>query len=132
MDLKSNDLGHSGSIPDDGTKQMEVFLITKKGCIHFLNDEIDFDACWRYTGPAYWKNGYPIIRRHNKNWVASRFIWYFFTGRDYRFREVHHKCLTRDCVNPLHLEELTTKRHRRYHNGHKKTRNNQEVNKTSE
>ena len=97
----------------------QVIAITKNGCFHFI-DEINSDECWEYIGPAYWIDGYPIINRHNKNWIASRFVWYFLTGRDYRGREVHHKCLKRNCVNPLHLEELYKTKHRRFHNGRKK------------
>src|SRR5688572_20372496 len=98
---------------------ISVIAITAKGCFHFLEEKINFNECWIYIGPAYWDDGYPIIHRHNKNWIASRFVWYFFTGRDYHGKEVHHTCKIRDCVNPLHLEELTATRHRKYHNRRK-------------
>lgn len=94
-----------------------VPCVSSHGCLHFNTNDINYDECWLYVGPAYWSKGYPIINRHNKNWIVSRFIWYILTGRDYRGKEVHHKCHTRACINPFHLEELTSKRHRRYHNG---------------
>lgn len=95
---------------------LKVSVLTSQGCFHFSTLSIDYDACWIYIGNAYWDEGYPIINRHGKNWIASRFVWYFFTGRDYKGKEVHHKCKTRACVNPFHLEELTALRHRKYHN----------------
>lgn len=95
---------------------VSVFAVTAQGCFHILEREISYDECWIYEGPAYWSNGYPIIKRHNKNWIVSRFVYYFFTGRDYHGKEVHHKCKNRACVNPFHLEELTGKKHRWHHN----------------
>lgn len=94
---------------------LEVFQITKWGCLHFIQSEINYDECWRYVGPAYWINDYPIINRYNKNWIASRFTWFIFTGRDYYGKEIHHKCKTRDCINPTHLEELSARKHRKFH-----------------
>lgn len=99
---------------------IRVSKITQKGCIHFVSLAVNYDECWIYEGPAYWIKGYPIINRHNKNWIASRFIWYFLTGRDYRGKDVHHKCRTRACINPFHLEELPAKKHRRFHRENKK------------
>ncbi len=94
---------------------MKVTKITKYGLMFFQSGPIDYSVCWEYVGPAYWIKGYPIIQRFNKNWIASRFVWFIFTGRDYYKKEVHHKCHNRACVNPEHLEELSAKRHRRYH-----------------
>lgn len=92
-----------------------VTAITAKGCFHILESVVNFDECWIYIGPAYWIKGYPIIRRRWKNWIASRFVWFLFTHRDYWGKEVHHKCKTRACVNPLHLQELSAKKHRYEH-----------------
>ncbi|SRR5258705_8109051 len=97
-------------------EMITVIAITSNGCFHFLEPEVNFDECWNYIGPAYWIDGYPIIHRHNKNWIASRFVWYFFTHHDCRGKEVHHKCKIRACVNPFHLEELTSRKHRYHHN----------------
>ena len=94
---------------------IKVIKITKYGCIH-LTSKINYDVCWIYIGPAYWIKEYPIIKRHGKNWIASRFVWFIFTGRDYYGKEVHHKCKIRNCVNPMYLEELTAKKHRKFHN----------------
>lgn len=99
---------------------MQVIDLTRTGCIHFDGSDIDYNLCWIYIGPAYWIDGYPIINRCGKNWIASRFIWYILTGRDYFSREVHHKCKRRDCINPFHLEEWTKLKHRRYHNCRRK------------
>lgn len=96
-------------------QQCEVIKITKYGCV-FFKTIIDYDVCWNYIGPSYLIKGYPVIQRLNKNWVASRFSWFCFTGRDYYGKEVHHKCKNRLCINPLHLEELTAKKHRCIHN----------------
>lgn len=112
-DLKSEVLiRRGGSIPPPRTI-IQVTVLNK--VIHFANDVINFDDCWIYSGPAYWDEGYPIINRYNKNWIASRFVWFLFTGRDYYSKEVHHKCKIRACVNPFHLEELTKLKHRRIH-----------------
>jgi|SRR5688572_6354119 len=95
---------------------IQVLAITKQGCFEFDCPIINYDECWIYAGPAYWVEGYPIINRHGKNWIASRFVWYFFTHRDYRSKDVHHKCHTRACINLFHLEELSRNKHSKYHN----------------
>lgn len=117
-DLKSEVLiRRGGSIPPPRTI-MQVTVLNK--AIHFLGYiVINFDDCWIYSGPAYWDEGYPIINRHGKNYIASRYVWFLFTGRDYYSKEIHHKCKTRACVNPFHLEELTKLRHRRIHSRRK-------------
>lgn len=94
---------------------MKVTKVTKYGLIHFIESVINYDECWEYIGSAYWIKNYPIIQRYNKNWIVSRFVWFIYTGRDYRGKEVHHKCKNRCCINPLHLEELTAKKHRKWH-----------------
>lgn len=88
--------------------------------IHFKESPINYDECWFYIGPAYWIKGYPIIQRYGKNWIASRFTWFLFTGRDYRSKDVHHKCQNKSCINPTHLEEWPRNKHARWHNKNRK------------
>lgn len=95
---------------------MFVIQITSKGCIHFKETIINNNECWEYIGPAYFDNDYPIIYRLYKNWIASRFVWFIFTKRDYSTREIHHKCRNKICVNPEHLEEWSKRKHRKWHN----------------
>lgn len=94
---------------------MHVIKLTAKGCFHFKEIKINYDDCWIYIGNAYWDKGYPIINRLNKNWIASRFVWFILTRRDYGNKEIHHTCRTRACVNPFHLEELTARKHKTWH-----------------
>lgn len=72
------------------------------------------DGCWRWTGHVD-KYGYGRInirRRaidYCKNFYIHRLVYAWAFGSIPKNREIHHKCKTRSCCNPDHLEKTTRK-----------------------
>lgn len=67
---------------------------------------------WLFTGGLD-KDGYGRIwiHRRKKNlhnsYFIHRLVYAFYKGNVPKNKEVHHKCLTRNCCNPDHLELKT-------------------------
>ena len=70
--------------------------------------------CWVWEG---YTDGYSygIIRTKDKAFAAHRIVYESLMCRDITGLELHHKCNFRACVNPTHLEALTTSEHARRH-----------------
>lgn len=70
------------------------------------------DGCWRFIGKPD-RDGYGRIGIHRrkknylKNFYIHRLMYAFYKGNIPKNKEVHHKCLTRNCGNPDHLELKT-------------------------
>lgn len=60
-------------------------------------------GCWLWNGYIR-KDGYGHLRSFNKKILAHRASWVAFKGSLDTSYLVRHKCDTRCCVNPLHLE----------------------------
>lgn len=63
-------------------------------------------GCWIWTGCTDAK-GYGRIRYAGKMYWVHRFSHALFFGEVPEGWHVHHKCHTKDCVNPDHLEAIT-------------------------
>tara|TARA_R110002126_G_scaffold132433_1_gene276450 strand:- start:18 stop:464 length:447 start_codon:yes stop_codon:yes gene_type:complete len=65
--------------------------------------------CWLWTGSCN-KDGYGRFTYEEKKWIAHRFSYYLANGE---LPEppliIRHKCRSRNCVNPDHLESGTSK-----------------------
>lgn len=74
---------------------------------------IDFgtgvDDCWVWTG-ARTRDGYGKAG----DGVAHRRIWVRL-GYPLDYSDLHHRCGTRLCVRPSHLEPMTAEEHQRHH-----------------
>lgn len=73
------------------------------------------NGCWRWLG-RHDEDGYPLFTEHPYNgwkWShrAQRFSYLLHYGFIPEQHETHHKCFNRGCVNPEHLEALTTADH---------------------
>lgn len=72
--------------------------------------------CWiwqKWTG----QNGYGYVKRAGEQILAHRLAYEEIYGPIPAGYHVHHRCETRRCVNPDHLEPLTPRDHRRRHAG---------------
>lgn len=67
-------------------------------------------GCWEWVG-AIQPNGYGYFGlRHGNNVYSHRFSWTLAAGRDVpQGLSIDHKCRNRRCVNPTHLEPVTTR-----------------------
>lgn len=78
--------------------------------------ELGEDDCWRWLGAT--SNGYGkmYLGRDDGMTVseyAHRYSWMLHNKRKIpRGMEVDHKCLTRDCTNPRHLELVSSRRNK--------------------
>jgi len=65
------------------------------------------DGCWLYPGAN--NNGYPTIRVWGKSVYVYRYMYELRVGIIPSDLEVDHLCEHRNCVNPAHLEAVTSK-----------------------
>ena len=66
------------------------------------------DKCWLWWG-ALTRDGYGRTQLNGKHYFAHRLSYELFVGPIPRGMELDHLCRTRNCLNPCHLEPVTTK-----------------------
>jgi len=66
------------------------------------------NSCWNWTGPDR-PNGYGRFCVLYKTYSAHRFSYLLFKGQIPEGLSIDHLCRNRKCVNPDHLELVTTK-----------------------
>ena len=74
----------------------------------YLTKRIDASGdCWEWTGPT---NGV-----YGRTWwaFAHRAVWEWLVGPIPEGLEIDHLCLNKMCVNPDHLEPVTSKENKR-------------------
>lgn len=70
------------------------------------------DDCWEWIGRRS-RDGYGVFRSNNAHIFAYELA---YGPRPSGERiEIHHKCENKGCVNPAHLEALTSQEHRDKH-----------------
>lgn len=80
----------------------------------FWENVVKTDSCWYWTGPIV-DHGYGQYSITGVHIMAHRYAWEAEVGEiPYRY-QIHHKCGTKNCVRPSHLESLSVKDHRSKH-----------------
>lgn len=67
-------------------------------------ERVPFDTCWHWTGHVG-KTGYGRFR----NWQAHRVVYELYREQIPAGLSIDHLCRVHDCVNPDHLEPVTTR-----------------------
>lgn len=72
-------------------------------------DKIDpqEDGCWLWTAALH-SGGYGVIGNQFGTFYAHRLSYEFFVGEISADLEIDHICRNRACVNPDHLEPVTS------------------------
>lgn len=68
--------------------------------------EVNHDGCLRWQG-GHNDDGYPYIYIDGKTLGAHRYIYHTLVGDLVPGEPVHHRCDTRDCIRPDHLQRAT-------------------------
>lgn len=89
---------------DDDTKEYFYGNIKDKIRIYSIKDE---NGCWIWQGA---KNtfGYGIVGDSSKTIKAHRASYEAYVGLLTEGTVVHHKCANASCVNPKHLQAITS------------------------
>lgn len=66
------------------------------------------DTCWLWLGYIT-KNGYGRTSFGRKHYLAHRVMYTLFKGTIPKGKQLDHTCRVRRCVNPDHLEPVTSK-----------------------
>ena len=75
--------------------------------------EVNGDGCWSWTGSLN-QQGYARIRANGRKQQAHRVAWEVIAGREIADGlHLDHLCRNRGCVNPDHLEPVTSRENTR-------------------
>lgn len=66
-------------------------------------------GCWLWSGKIGSRNGYGIINFRGRRWLAHRLVFTLESAPIPCGLVLDHKCRNRACVNPDHLEPVTTR-----------------------
>jgi hypothetical protein len=65
-------------------------------------------SCWIWTGCIN-QNGYGLVRLNKKTCSTHRILYEYYKGPIPEGLDIDHLCRVRNCVNPGHLEAVTTR-----------------------
>ena len=79
-----------------------------------LGVEIEHEkGCWLYKHRIN-SLGYGVVSFCGDDFAAHRAMYFLTTGEEV-IDDIHHKCETKNCINPAHLEQVTPKEHTKRH-----------------
>lgn len=70
--------------------------------------QITETGCWLWTG-ALSSEGYAILNFERRRQYVHRMMFQAFVGPIINNQELDHLCRNRSCVNPLHLEAVSSR-----------------------
>lgn len=82
--------------------------ITFKDEYRFWSKVLVVGECWEWQAGLHEK-GYGLFYFHGKIVRAHQFSWLYFYGQIQPGLQPDHLCRNRGCVNPAHLEAVTSK-----------------------
>ena len=103
---------------------------TIQSALKRIQEEITIDEndCWLWRGALGGSKGYPCMKIGGKLYILHRKMHEWFNGPIAPDNQVHHKCETKRCINPAHLEATAfhSTKHRKTHciKGHEYTEEN--------
>lgn len=68
--------------------------------------EVTEDGHWEWAEDSLDRQGYGYVYRDGYVWRAHRWVWFLVHG--FTEQPLDHVCRNRRCVNPDHLEPVTT------------------------
>lgn len=71
------------------------------------------DGCWLWTGAQHNSKGYGRFDANGRRWLAHRYAYTLLVGTFDDDLELDHTCLNTRCVNPGHLDPVTSEVHDR-------------------
>lgn len=67
--------------------------------------------CWLWTGAQHNAKGYGRIDVNGRRYLAHRYAYQLWVGELVDGMEIDHLCRNTRCVNPRHLEQVTSEEH---------------------
>ena len=101
----------SWPVPSSQTKPLaerSFDFMNAKVKIRFWSKVNKTDTCWLWMA-ALDGHGYGVFRTKSILFLAYRFLWQETIGPILEGLELDHLCRVRNCVNPKHLEIVTSK-----------------------
>ncbi len=89
------------------TPNSELPVPTAKDVQRFMKRVLMTDDCWLMQGAT--TNGYVQFMYQSKRVMAHRFAYMVFESLIPDDLQIDHLCKTRNCVNPDHLEPVTSR-----------------------
>ena len=75
----------------------------------YLKDRIEKTTdCWNWVG-CIGSEGYGRFMKNYKEYLAHRVVYELFKGKIKKGLHIDHLCRNRRCVNPNHLEQVTSR-----------------------
>ena len=71
-------------------------------------------GCWIWNGKTF-SNGYSRWNAHDRGYAAYRLTFSHYRGEIPEDNEIDHLCQNRICVNPYHLEPVTSEENKKRH-----------------
>ena len=81
--------------------------------VRFMNKIDKTDTCWNWTASKN-KKGYGQVAYNGRMYRAHRVSYGLVNGEIPYELQIHHLCKNKGCVNPAHLEAVTSAMNNQY------------------